>query len=243
MSNENIRLKIFRESLGMQQVDFARRIGLQPGSYCDIERGRNAVSLQVLKKAVDLFGLNPAWLLKGEGQMTDTEVLTQESVQDKGDNIIFVEQKAAAGYLQGLKQEGATLDKLPTFRLPGFYGQQYRAFEIKGNSMVPALFGKDIVVCSRVEDISALKYGPVYILILQDGSIVAKKIKKMQLAFTAISENEEEYPSYIIPREEIMEFWLVEARITGMMQASVPADERIEVLEKRIRKLEQLLGS
>jgi hypothetical protein len=27
------------------------------------------------------------------------------------------------------------------------------------------------------------------------------------------------------------------------MQASVPADERIEVLEKRIRKLEQLLGS
>jgi hypothetical protein len=40
-----------------------------------------------------------------------------------------------------------------------------------------------------------------------------------------------------------MEFWLVEARITGMMQASVPADERIEVLEKRIRKLEQLLGS
>jgi hypothetical protein len=80
-------------------------------------------------------------------------------------------------------------------------------------------------------------------LVLQDGSIVAKKIKKMQLAFTAISENEEEYPSYIIPREEIMEFWLVEARITGMMQASVPADERIEVLEKRIRKLEQLLGS
>jgi len=241
MSNENTRIKIFRESLGMQQVDFARKLGLQPGSYCDIERGRNSVSLQVLKKSVELFDLNPVWLLKGEGTMTGTGVPLIRNT-DKNDNIIFVEQKAAAGYLQGISQDGTALEQLPTFRLPGFYGQQYRAFEIKGNSMVPALFGKDIVVCSRVEQPASVRFGPIYGVVLQDGSIVAKKVKKVQLAYKAISENAEEYPAYMIPQEDILEFWQVEARITGQFQPIESVDNKVDVLEKRIQKLEEFLN-
>ncbi len=44
-------LSSWRESLGMTQVAFAKKLGISPANLCDIEKGRQIVSL---KKAAEI---------------------------------------------------------------------------------------------------------------------------------------------------------------------------------------------
>ncbi|MFN5629625.1 MAG: helix-turn-helix transcriptional regulator, partial [Bacteroidota bacterium] len=119
----------------------------------------------------------------------------------------------------------------------------FRAFEVKGNSMIPTLFGKDIVVCSKKESLSNIKSGRVYVVVLNDGSIVVKRLSKLGLHYTAISDNDEEYPSYTIEAQEIFEVWEVEARITGNLEEkSKNENNAFKELEKRLQKLELIIG-
>lgn len=248
METENTRLKNFRTHLNIQQGEFCQKLGIKQGSYSDIERGRNSVSFQVLKKCIEEFNLNPNWLMTGIGSMfLDEEIQKAEEYNKKEhleikDNIVLVDAKAAAGYLQGMNESSNFLENMPTFRLPGYYGNSFRAFEVKGNSMVPTLFGKDILVCSKKESLSNIKNGKIYVVILNDGSIVVKRLNKLGFQITAISDNEEEYPSYVINAEDIFEIWEVEARITGNFDERKPENTIIKDLEKRLLSLEKIVG-
>lgn len=250
METENTRLKNFRTHLNMQQGEFCQHLGIKQGSYSDIERGRNSISYQVLKKCMEKFDLNPNWLLTGMGEMflseenkDSFEPTVKKNNYEVKDNIVLVEAKAAAGYLQGVRQSSDFLETMPTFRLPGYYGNSFRAFEVKGNSMIPTLFGKDIVVCSKKESLSNIKSGRVYVVVLNDGSIVVKRLSKLGLHYTAISDNDEEYPSYTIDVQEIFEVWEVEARITGNLEEkSKNENNAFKELEKRLQKLELIIG-
>lgn len=248
MENENSRLKEFRLYLKIQQGEFSAKLGLKQGSYSDIERGRNAVSYPVIKKAMEEFNLNPNWLITGEGNMFyspgDKKTVSKEKPNNDftiKDNIVLVEAKAAAGYLQGLRQEENFINTMPTFRIPGFYGNSFRAFEVKGNSMVPTLYGKDIVVCSRVENIANVKSERIYVIVLTDGSIVVKRLRKRNQCFDAVSDNDEEYPFFTIEYEDIFELWEVEARITGNLEDRKPSNLKFSELEERLMKIELLL--
>ena len=247
---DNNRLKAFRQSTGLQQGEFAQRLGLKQGSYSDIERGRNAISYPVLKKAMLEFDLNPSWLISGIGGMTVAEDEALEAanrkhseIKDPEDNIILVEQKAAAGYLQGIQQDVAYASKLPSFRLPGFYGISYRAFEVTGYSMLPSLNPKDILVCKRLESPADIKREKVYVVVMQDGSIVAKRLQyhKRDHYFTAISDNAEEYPAYDFTIQEVFEIWQAEARITNKLETDDQPQAKLGELEARLLKLEKML--
>ena len=164
METENTRLKNFRTHLNMQQGEFCQHLGIKQGSYSDIERGRNSISYQVLKKCMEKFDLNPNWLLTGMGEMflsnenqDSFEPTVKKNNYEVKDNIVLVEAKAAAGYLQGVRQSSEFLETMPTFRLPGYYGNSFRAFEVKGNSMIPTLFGKDIVCAAKRKVYPTLK--------------------------------------------------------------------------------------
>lgn len=61
------RLREIRERLKFKQGDFAALIGLQQGSYSDVERGKANITYNLLGKLYELFKINPIFIMLGEG--------------------------------------------------------------------------------------------------------------------------------------------------------------------------------
>lgn len=66
---ETERLKIFRKSLNLTQIQFCKTLGLQQGSYSDIERGKSFPTFKTIKDLIQKHQLNPLWLFTGLGDM------------------------------------------------------------------------------------------------------------------------------------------------------------------------------
>lgn len=130
------------------------------------------------------------------------------SVDEKdNENIEMIPVKAAAGYLNGYA-DPSYLQELNRFRLPFLPNGTYRAFEIKGDSMLPVLPGS-VVVGEYVADWNDIKDGQTYIVLSQHDGIVYKRV------FNQIAENQTlilrsdntSYPPYPIHIREVLEVW------------------------------------
>lgn len=82
MSTENQNIKLIREALNLDQITFAKNLGLKQGSYSDIERGRIGVSTNVKEKLYKLYSVNEKWLLTGTGEMFLKDVENFDLVQE-----------------------------------------------------------------------------------------------------------------------------------------------------------------
>lgn len=239
------RIKIIRKQLGMSQTEFANDIGITQTSLSQIEGEKNGISYDVYKAIVGKFNVDPLWLMDGKGEMyisdaakkkTGALPLVVQISNDEEENIVMVDRKAAAGYLQG-QSDPDYIAKLPSFRLPGFYGKTFRAFEIIGDSMLPGIHPSDMLVGSYVEELAHIKKGNVYIVVMHDGSIVAKRIFPLGNNVFELRSDNESYDAYAVKAEDIGQVWQVEARITK--DISKPDDNRLMALEMRLKDLEK----
>src|SRR5574337_472286 len=168
------RLKMLRKQLGKSQTEFAGEIGITQTSLSQLEGEKNGISYDVYKSIIHKFNVDPLWLMEGKGEMFRTADAASKSgaiplvVQvgtDDDENIVVVDKKAAAGYLQG-QSDPHYIAKLPAFRLPGFYGKTYRAFEITGDSMLPGIHPGDMLVGAYEDGLASVREGKVYIVVL-----------------------------------------------------------------------------
>jgi transcriptional regulator with XRE-family HTH domain len=239
------RIKIIRKQLGMSQTEFANTIGITQTSLSQLEGEKNGISYDVYKAIVAKFNVDPLWLMDGKGEMYISNDAKQKSgalplvVQVAGDdeeNIVMVDRKAAAGYLQG-QSDPDYISRLPSFRLPGFYGKTFRAFEITGESMLPGIHPGDMLVGSYVEELVHIKRGNVYIVVTHDGSIVAKRVFPLGNNTFELRSDNLVYTPYAVTAADIGQIWQVEARITK--DISQPEDNRFLELEMRLKDLEK----
>ena len=238
------RIKIIRKQLEMSQTEFANAIGITQTSLSQIEGEKNGISYDVYKAIVGKFNVDPLWLMDGKGEMYISNEAKKKSgalplvVQISGDeeeNIVMVDRKAAAGYLQG-QSDPDYIAKLPSCRLPGFYGKTFRAFEIIGDSMLPGIHPGDMLVGGYVEELAHIKKGNVYIVVMHDGSIVAKRINPLGNNVFELRSDNLVYEAYAVKAEDIGQVWQVEARITKDIDK--PDDNRFLELEMRLKDLE-----
>lgn len=64
----NERFKVVRETLNLKQNEFAKALGLTPSYISSIEKGRKEVTIKMVKLLIELFQVNPTWLLSGESE-------------------------------------------------------------------------------------------------------------------------------------------------------------------------------
>lgn len=246
----NQRIKILRKTLGLNQTDFAGKIGITQTSLSQIESEKNGISYDVYKAIVREFDVTHAWLTDGDGEMFRTVgskigaapiVVTVNEIGDE--NIIFVDRKAAAGYLQGL-QDRHYLEKLPAFRLPGYTDRSYRAFEVSGDSMLPTIWPNDVLICSYVEELAHIRDNYVHIVVTTDGSIVTKRAMFQPGGdpHLLLRSDNTVYPPYAVPAVEVAQVWRVQGRLTTQLTAPGSENEhKVKDLESRMLKLESLL--
>ncbi len=253
----------------MTQQSFADLIGIKRSSLGAYEEGRAKPNYETIQTIARKFHISIDKLLtqdlakiadesvfgieyqrpaspSGKGsnyQKQDIEgkklrVLSITVDANDNENIELVPEKARAGYLEGYS-DPQYIEQLPKFRLPFLPQGTYRAFEIKGDSMLPLQPGS-VVVGEYVADWLDVKNNETYIVVSQNEGIVYKRVlNNIDENKTLILKSDNQaYPPYPIKIGEVVEMWNAKAFISKELP-STNNDTTLEKLMSTVIDLQQ----
>lgn len=251
-------LKQLRKLKNLTQQELADKLNIRRSSIGAYEECRATPRYETLESVSDFFGLPIDTLIREDlSQINEQELIKLQKAQrgdsegkparilaitvdrDNKPNIDYVHQPASAGYLNGLADK-EYIEELPKFQLPipSLARGTFRAFEIKGDSMLPLKSGS-IVVGEYVENLRDIKEGQTYIVISQSEGIVYKRVY--------LGKNEEEnrlrlvsdnpiYTPYHVGYDDVQELW--KAKIFISSELPEP-DMSLEKLSTIVMELQQ----
>lgn len=208
---------------------FALSVDYLPQSLSEILKERRDVTIELLRKSVETYKINPVYIYTGEGPlfMTDEDhkslrVLTIVTSAQDDERIVHVPVPAQSGYASEMSNPSFIQD-LPSFTLPDYKYKvgTHRSFDVSGDSMEPTLFEGDKVICSFLEPTlweSSIKDNYVYIIVTH-GDVVVKRVfskVKEQQKLELHSDNEA-YQPYDVNIGEVREIWYVRAKISPFL--------------------------
>lgn len=219
-------LKFLRTRAGWTQKELAEKMGLKQPVIGAYEEERAIPPLNCLLDISDVFKVSIDALSRKDlsklpekewKSFSGKEVLAITVDKEDNENIELVSQKASAGYLNGYQDVEYIID-LPKIGLPVLpRNVTYRAFEIKGDSMLPIPSGA-IVFGEYVENLSSIKNGKLYIVVSQQEGIVFKrvfnfsdKVETHNYASLLMVSDNRQYEPYTIHAEDVLEVWAVKA--------------------------------
>jgi hypothetical protein len=230
---------------------FALMLDYLPQSLSEIMKGRRDVTIELLRKAIDKYKLNPIYLFTGEGPLfmseegnKDFRVLTIVTDSRDDEQIVHVPIPAQPGYASEPGNSSFTKD-LPTFSLPDYKYKvgTHRSFDMAGDNMEPTLFEGDKVVCSFLDPtlwLSSVKTNYVYVIITRAEVLVrrVKSVLKEEKQLELFSDNSF-YPEHKLKVGDINEIWYVRAKISPFL----PSPNNIKnYLAEEIFNLKQTLS-
>lgn len=216
MSFAGKNLKYLRKKNSLTQDQFAQKIGIKRSLVGAYEEGRAEPRLDVLETIGKMYHYSlDELILQDIGLSMGDDYLNRRrrlKLAEKPRNLIqFVPVKAAAGYLSGYG-DNEFLDELNTFTLPMVKGDNMRAFEIIGDSMLPTPSGS-VIVGERVGALDEVKNDTPCIVVTSREGIVYKRIRKnnrLQSKLTLVSDNPSFQP-YQILKSDVLEIWEAKA--------------------------------
>lgn len=235
------RFKMIREELGKTQTEFAELLDAGT-STADIERGKKKITGKIVSDLLRLYQINPLWLygksfnkhLEVTGS-TAPKVITLDSMDRE--NMIMVPIKASAGYA-GNVQDTDWYNELPAFNipLPEYKEGSFRAFQVRGDSMLPVLLPNEWVMGKAVESVRQANDGRIHVVVTSD-TVVVKKLRKSESPdqVNLISLNRE-YPLIEQPVVEIKELWEVNSKLSFDLDAR-DGDEALISLKQGLDSL------
>lgn len=251
MGNISENIKYLRKKKGLTQQQFADIVEIKRSLVGAYEEERADPKYDLLIKFANFFELSIDELInekiddkyKAKPKLNDSNVrVLSITVNDEDkENIEFVPVKASAGYLNGFG-DPEFVSSLPRFSLPFLNQGTYRAFEIKGDSMLP-LHSGSIIVAEYVENWNDLKIGETAIVISKNDGVVYKRLGskfKIDKGLKLISDNSI-YEPYIISTEDLLEIWKAKAFISTELPQPT-AEPTIENLTAMMAQMQKSIG-
>lgn len=250
----NKNFKAIRQFKGWTQQQMADELGIKRASVGAYEEGRARPNIRVQRKLAEMLDLSlddlltknlehkgNRYLLEEDNKETDTSgrklrTLTTTIDKEGRNNIELVQQKAAAGYLNGYA-DPEFIEELPRFNLPMLPQGTYRAFEITGDSMLPLRPGS-IVIGEYEENWHDIKDGQTYIVVSRTEGVVYKRV------FNKLDESDElilrsdntSYSPFTLKAKDIVEVWKAKLFIS---QAGDEQNMSMEKLTNMVMDLQQ----
>jgi len=249
LSIEASRFKKVREDQRYTQQSFAQVLGIG-ASTVDIERGKTKIPGKAVMQLLKQFNINPLWLF-GESfdqyvtsNVSDvsSKVITTNS--DNEDSIVFVNQKAAAGYPNNI-HDVEYYKNLPVFNfpLPQYRNATYRGFQVEGDSMLPIIRPNDWVLGRSVSSVTEASDSKIFIVVLRDSVLVKKLQKRPDPSKIRLISLNNEYIPINVDVNDIQELWQVNSKLTfGIEEPSESSllkqlQESMEELKGQIKDL------
>ena len=247
MSKISKNIAFLRKQRGWTQQELAEKLKIPRPTLGGYERAYAEPGIESIIKLAKLFRISVEELIErrlweGEKKVVESEnfkVLAISVDRENKSNIELVETKAEAGYT-GSFDDPSFIRQLPKIYMPTLKEGTYRAFEIRGDSMLP-MNESDIVVCSFIEKIEDVKDGRTYVVVTRGDGIVYKRLKKntSRGKMVLLSDNDL-YAPYEIPYEAISELWSYEAHISFIEPGEAARgwiDTRLESMARDIKHI------
>lgn len=247
-------LKFLRKTKSWTQNDLALELEIKRSLIGAYEEGRARPTYEILHALSKIFKYSIDELItKDLRQLERVPLFTEEQLKaditgknlrvlaitvDKKDkeNIEMVPAKASAGYLSGYA-DPVFIKELNKFRLPFLPVGTYRAFEIKGDSMLPMQPGS-VIVGEYIDNWKSIKDGHTYIILSKHDGIVFKRV------FNQIEENKTlilrsdntSYPAYSIKISEVLEVWKAVLNISYLNKGNEMSYQNILQLMQQLKQ-------
>lgn len=253
MSNISSNLKYLRKKNGHTQQQFADIMGIKRSLIGAYEEDRAEPKYDLLKKIAEHFELTidefineqitDSWKPKLKGQGSNLRILSISVDSSDNENIEMVPVKASAGYLNGFSDPEYIKD-LPKFQLPLPFLKQgtFRAFEIKGDSMLPIQPGS-LIIGEYLENWNDVKTGDTYVIISKNEGVVYKRAGnrfKENKDLKLISDNKV-YDPYTINSDDILEIWKAKAYLSTALPDPTP-EPTIETLTNMMSQMQKSIS-
>ena len=235
MSNDITKrfIECFRELKELNVIksdrQFCLNLSYSPQSWLKILKCERDVTLDLLKKAAEIFDFNPEFLITGQGErFRNRDSLVEfQAHEEINKTIVHIPITAKAGYADQFNNP-VFARELKFYSLPMDYYRHgsFRSFEVEGDSMEPVLNNGEIVVCTKLDDQplwqNNIKTGYVYVVITQNDIVVKRVINllKDEKTLQLVSDNTN-YPDIIVQQEDIHEIWLVKMKISPFAHSRV----------------------
>ena len=252
MSNIASNLKFLRKRKGLTQQQFADALEIKRASVGAYEEDRAEPKYELLRKIARFYELtmdelandviDEKWRPQPKSNASNLRVLSITVDGDERENIELVPVKASAGYLNGYGDPEYVAD-LPKFSLPMFNQGTYRAFEIKGDSMLPLPSGS-VIIGEYVENWHDIKPGQTYVIVSKDDGVVYKRIAykfKEEEGIKLVSDNKT-YESYWVNTDDIIEIWKAKAFISTELPEPSP-EPTMETLTSMMAQMQKTIKS
>jgi transcriptional regulator with XRE-family HTH domain len=251
MAIVNKNLKFLRVHQGLTQKQLAEKLGLKQAAVGAYEEERATPPLSSLIEISKIFSVSLDHLInkdlshlpqkdwKGNTSGRGKEVLAITVDAHNKENVELVTQKASAGYLSGY-QDPEFVKDLPKISIPVLpKNKTYRAFEIRGDSMLPIQPGS-IIFGEYTEDIDSIKNGKLYILVTRQDGIVFKRVfsfADQQGKLLLVSDNRS-YEPYALNAEDVLEIWAAKAFFSQQFPETETSSSLIDQLALQIFQLQ-----
>jgi len=240
MNYFSVNLKYLRKSKSLTQDEFGKKLGLNRSIIGSYEEGRAEPKLKTLQNISHYFKVSLDDLLELEIEKADSinakdisgqklRILPIVVNEDQKEKITLVPVKAAAGYLYGFNDQ-EYIEELKHFNLPleTFKNGTFRAFQIKGDSMLPIPIGS-FIIAKYVENWNWIKDYSCYVVISKNEGIVYKRlVNKIESSnsIQLLSDNPS-YEAFSLHTNDILEVW----QACGYITTDLPerATEKIGV--------------
>lgn len=223
------RLRMIRkEILRITQKDFVKLFNFSQGYYTGFENGKYLITTEMLFKLKDTYGVNPNWILTGEGDIflnktgtTDKifsnslSITKDESKPPPIDNIVSISDFIGLPLMDGKISAGsgsvainnikATLmfrrDWLSKFGDP----HKLSLIEVVGDSMEPTFKSGDIILVNHNQN-TLNKAGGIYaIAIKNEDSIMVKRLQyDYQSGKILVISDNKLYQTFQVSEDEIV---------------------------------------
>lgn len=222
------RLSLYLNSKKLTFRDFERLCNLSNGTAARLRETTRKTTFDRIANSCDL---NTDWLLTGEGEMlTESPSNAHEvgRVIDAGDyedivsQVEFIPVSAHATFLENLYMPSdSEFDTMSVILTPAERAQieQYKIFEIDGDSMSPAIRDGALVLAKEVPE-SRWHYAEGTVIIIYDEYVVIKRITANKILtdnFIELSSDNEAYGKMIVQLSDIRAIYKAKRIISSVI--------------------------
>lgn len=190
----NEKLKILRNTLGLKQDEFGKKIGRTKSAISNYEAGTRQIDNTTIKLICNIFNVNPDWLLNGTGEMFLDNTSRQQEQADIISIPYYPEVSAAAGSGALVYDENTVKHlQISSAIINISTGDNVCLINATGNSMQPVIDDRDLLLVDLSQKL--ITDEGIYVIRL-DTTLVVKRVQKILNGVILISDNPQ-YP----PRE------------------------------------------
>lgn len=179
------------------------------------------------KLGIDVEGL------QAQIRTTGDDLRRKKAFGKEDEGLIFVPIAAQAGYTKHFMDQVYIdqLDRMPLLGAP-YKGDNFRYFEVEGDSMYPTLKNGYWVIGQKVEkdDWDFISEFYIYVVVTVDQILIKRvyKINNDSDSFGLASDNEELYPQIKMHKSRIKELWFVKRRVDWDMPAPKMFEKKLD---------------